>query len=296
MAAIEALGNTWGLVTPLRITEGITNRHLSRLLKDASLEAAELLERNVPRLGTVSGKVTNAQMEAAIRGIAPLSTELWNGVGNVTSQGIAQMGAAAGDQALDLDLLMGMPGTALLQYAPQAVFAAEQAVQDILSRRTAGFTLSDRIYANGKVSVRQVERIIEKNLVLQRSAKDIAREVRKFYDPKVPGGASYAAMRLGRTEINNAHHETTKRLAQDKPWVIGMKWNLSRSHPKPDPCDAYAVHDEGLGQGVFRSAPSKPHPQCFCWLTHVHEDTETFTNKLSSGQYDDWLDERGVVC
>lgn len=265
-------------------------------MKEASVDAERIITRNVDRMGTVSGRVSNAQMEAAIKGIAPMSTNLWTGVGSVTQQGITQMASVAGDQALDMDLLLGMPGNALLQYAPKLIYSAEQAAQDILSRRTAGFTLADRIYANGKVSVRQVERIVEKNLILQRSAKDIAREVRKFYDPKVPGGASYASFRLGRTEINNAHHETTKRLAADRPWVFAMKWNLSRSHPKPDPCDAYAGHNEGLGEGVFADPPSKPHPQCFCWLTHVTDDIDTFMNKLKGGQYDSWLDDQGVIC
>lgn len=293
---IESLGPTWGLVAPQRITEGITHRQLAILLKEAADDAAKLVEHNVGKLGTVSGQVKAAQLQAAIRGLQPVSTALWSGTGKITQAGMYQAGAAAADQALDLDLLLGMPGKGIIQYANLIHFDAAQSVEDIISRRTEGFALSQKIYANGKLTVRQVGRIVEKNLALQRSAREIAQQVRSHFHPNVPGGTSYAAMRLARTEINNAHHTTTKRLGKAKPWVLAMKWNLSRSHPKPDPCDAYAAHNEGLGAGVYEDPPSKPHPQCLCYLTHVTESEEEFINKLANGQYDNWLEDKGVTC
>jgi hypothetical protein len=293
---IAALGTQWGLVTPQRITEGITHRQMAALMKEAAADAEKLIAYNVGKLGSVGAQVTAAQLRAATAGLSALSTELWVGTGQITRAGMYQAAQAAADQSLDLDLIMGMPGKGILQYAHAIHFEAAQSVESVISRRTAGFKLADRIYAHGKLTTKQVGRIVEKNLLLQRSARDIAKEVKNHFSPTVPGGTSYAAMRLGRTEINNAHHETTKRLAKKKPWVLAMKWNLSKSHPKPDPCDAYATHQEGLGVGVFADPPSKPHPQCLCWLTHVHEDEDVFMDKLAKGQYDDYLVDNGVVC
>lgn len=295
-ATLADLSKTWGLVTPQRITEGITHRQMAKLLKEAGVEAEKLIASNVGKLGSVGATVTQAQLRAATAGLNTLSTELWTGTGKITRAGMYQAAGAAADQSLDLDLIMGMPGKGILQYAHAVHFEAAQSVESVISRRTGGFKLADRIYAHGKLTTTQVGRIVEKNLLLQRSARDIAKEVRSHFNPGVPGGTSFAAMRLGRTEINNAHHETTKRLAKSKPWVVAMRWNLSSSHPKPDPCDQYAAHEEGLGPGVFADPPSKPHPQCLCWLSHVTEEEDVFMDKLANGQYDNYLEDNGVIC
>lgn len=293
--AIVDMGTTWGLVTPQRITEGITHRQLSKVLKEAAADAEKLMLSNLSGL-SVSQQVTQAQLRQAVAGLGPISTELWGKAGQITQAGMYQAAQAAADQALDMDLFIGMPGKGILQYAEQLHFEAAHAVESLISRHTGGFALQQKIYANGRLTVKQVGRIVDKGLARQLSARDIAAQVKDHFRPDVKGGTSYAAMRLGRTEINNAHHTTTKRLAKDKPWVTGMKWNLSKSHPRPDPCDAYAAHDEGLGQGVFEDAPDKPHPQCLCWLTHVTVDEDVFMDRLAKGRYDDYLTDKGVVC
>lgn len=294
----EALGREFGLVAPQRITEGITHRQLARVLKDAAAEASAMIEFNVAKLGTVSGVVKQAQLSQAIAGLGAVSTELWTGVGKITRAGMYEAGQLAADQALDLDLFLGMPGNGILQYADLTHFQARQSVEDLISRRTEGYALSERIYANGKISVKNAGKIVERGLALQRSAAEIAFSVRGHFSPVVPGGVSYAAKRLARTEINNAHHTTTKRLALDKPWVLGMHWNLSRSHPKIDPCDEFAHGGDGPNPGDYSkpNVPSKPHPQCLCYLTHVQEDPDAFMDKLISGNYDDHLKSKGVTC
>ena len=59
--------------------------------------------------------------------------------------------------------------------------------------------------------------------------------------------------------------------AERAPWVDGVKWNLSASHPKPDICDDWATQDsDGLGAGCYlpRNAPVD-HPNGLCFLTDV---------------------------
>ena len=297
MASPEAVGKALGLKHPLLITDGITSRQMAILLKEAAADAEAMITANLAKQ-TFSGRMTAAQLRTATAGIGQMSTELWTGVGKITQAGMYHQAQLAADQALDLDLVLGMPAMGILQYAKQIHFDAAQAVNDVISRRTEGFKLADGVYQGSKQTVQQVGRIVEKNLILQRSAKDIARAVRDHISPSTPGGTSYAAMRLGRTEINNAHHTTTVRLAQDKPWITAMKWNISSSHPKPDECDQYAAHDEGLGEGVFtkQNVPRKPHPQCFCYVTHVQQDEDEFMNDLVNGKYDDWMSAKGVTC
>jgi hypothetical protein len=287
----EHLSRHYGFIQPQRITEGITHRQLAMVLKDAAAEASAMIEFNVAKIGSIGGKVTTAQLQQAVAGLGSVSTELWTGVGKITRAGMYEGATLAADQALDLDLFLGMPGTGVLQYATLTHFEARQSVEDLISRRTDGYKLSDRIYANGRLSVKQAGKVVERGLALQRSAREIAFSVRGHFSPAVPGGSSYAAMRLARTEINNAHHTTTLRLSKDKPWVQGWKWHLSHSHPRPDACDALAAQDHSKA-----NPPGKPHPQCLCYVTHLQEDPEQFMNKLVEGDYDDYLINRGVSC
>jgi len=288
----ESLARHHGFIQPQRITEGITHRQLAMVLKDAAAEASAMIEFNVAKLGTISGRVTTAQLQQAVAGLGSVSTELWTGVGKITRAGMHEGASLAADQALDLDLFLGMPANGVVQYAKLTHFEAAQSVEDLISRRTHGYKLSERIYANGNLSVKQTAKVVERGLALQRSARENAFAVRGNFSPVVPGGSSYAAMRLARTEINNAHHTTTLRLSKDKPWIGGWKWNLSSSHPRPDPCDALAaeLHTDK------DNPPDKPHPQCLCYVTHLQEDPDVFMRKLVDGQYDDYLGGKHVTC
>lgn len=288
--AAEQLARHNGLVVPNRITEGITHRQLARVLKEAAAEA----EKEMLRIAATNG-TRAVQLAQARAAMSEVSREMWNGTGNVIRAGVYTQAQVAAEQALDLDLLSGVPASAVEQMAPYFRYNAAQAVEDIISRRTDGFTLSERIYANGRVSTKQVGRIIDKALGQQLSARELAKQVKGFYSPGVPGGASYAAMRLARTEINNAHHTTTIRLTQDKPWVTGYKWNLSGSHPKPDECNEYADHN-GDGTWTKNEVPSKPHPQCLCYLTMTYPDDAELIDNIANGRYDGYLEDNGVTC
>lgn len=287
-----------GVVAPARLTDGITNREMSKLLKEAAQEAENTITDLLASESFTSQ--TRLRQIAAIRaGIQPISTELWNRTGKITEVGMFQQAQLAADQAMDRDFFLGMPGLAITQYARQMHIDAAAGIESVLSRRTNGYVLADRIYANGKATTAQVGRIVDRGLVLQKSAREIAKEVKGYYHPSVPGGASYASMRLARTEINNAHHHTTIRMSEQRPWVTGYEWNLSRSHPKPDPCNELAEADDyGLGPGRYTkgNAPDRPHPQCLCFLTHIQEDDDAFIDGLTSGKYDSWLEERKVAC
>jgi hypothetical protein len=297
MSAADELGYTFGLEQPLRLTEGITHRQMRKILNDAADDAAETVLRLAGQ-GNIGSMVTRTRAQAVRAGLHAVSDDMWKKTGNVIRAGIYEQAKLAANQGLDLDMLAGMPSMAGVQLAQVMHYEAAQAVEDIISRKTNGFTLKERIYRGGRRGTAQVGQIVDKALAQQLSARQLASQVKRFYKPTVPGGASYAAMRLARTEINNAHHDTTIRMAADKPWVHGFKWHLSGSHPIPDECNDYAVHNEGLGEGVFAkgSVPSKPHPQCLCYLTHVMSEDDEFISQLANGSYDPYLEDRGVKC
>lgn len=168
--------------------------------------------------------------------------------------------------------------------------------QVALARMELSYTaLSQRIYNTDVWLGSRVDQKITAALARGLTAREFAREAADWFDPHTPGGIRYAAMRLARSEINNAFHAVSVQQAQDKPWVHSMKWHLSGSHPRADICDEYAHEDKyDLGPGVFpkKDVPRKPHPHCFCYVTSVEIDEDEFLDSLVSGKFDRYIEDR----
>jgi hypothetical protein len=157
--------------------------------------------------------------------------------------------------------------------------AAESGFKSDAARRKRD--LSQKVYRLRALHEGKVEQVIRSGLVAGLSARELASEVYAYVSPTTSGGASYAAMRLARTEINNAFHE--RQIAGAKrPGVEAVKWNLSGSHKVPDECNVYAEHEPFDPDEV----PEKPHPQCFCYLTYVMQPPEKFREALENGDWD----------
>lgn len=102
------------------------------------------------------------------------------------------------------------------------------------------------------------------------------------YTGDVPAGSvDYNAARIARTELINNHRWAKIDSTKNKDWVIGWRWQLSHAHPKPDICDIWASHDEGLGAGVYSDAlkiSGLGHPHCFCQVNTVTIFEERYRN------------------
>jgi hypothetical protein len=167
---------------------------------------------------------------------------------------------------------------------------------ELMLRRfnTEQISLSQRVYRTEKLASGWVDKVVNLGIGRGLTAREIAKEVRGSIRPDVKGGVSYAAMRLGRTEINNSFHTATILSSVDKPWVQGQKWHLSNSHMVPDRCDKFAKEDQfGLGEGIFPrdQVPRKPHPQCFCYLAPYLQDEDEFVAAFARGSYDSYFDQ-----
>lgn len=171
---------------------------------------------------------------------------------------------------------------------------AEQTMDVAIARiYVSAIPLSERIYQSRVWADGRIQRLINSALLRGLSAREFAKEARDWFNPNTPGGARYAALRLARTEINNAFHATSVAQADEKPWINKMKWHLSRSHPKPDICDQYAKGGKD-GDGVYpvRDVPRKPHPQCFCFVTPISPNEDDFLDNLVAGKYDAYLESK----
>lgn len=122
------------------------------------------------------------------------------------------------------------------------------------------------------------------------SPKDVMRE-RYGYDPsadvKIRGGSvEFNSMRIARTETQRTYREVPARLAKNKKYAKGIKWNLSNAHPKPDICDQLAEQNKHkLGKGVYPidKLPNS-HPNCLCYTTTVILTEAQFLKLIEKGK------------
>ena len=149
--------------------------------------------------------------------------------------------------------------------------------------------LSRQVYKTSAFATGSLDRKINSALARGSSAKELADLVRSDINPKVAGGVSYAALRLGRSEINNAFHAMSIANAQEDPWVEQMEWHLSKVHKEHpgDLCETYAATQYFPKTDV----PAKPHPQCMCYVTRKSMDFDQFAAKLASGDFDRFYNE-----
>ena len=159
------------------------------------------------------------------------------------------------DEDLDLSNFAGIPQTVMADYANRV---------DV-----EGLKISPNLWANNQTAL--IENQVMSAIVRGQSAISLAQNLEKF----VLGGSigmghsiAYKTMRLARTEINTAYHESRRLSAMASPVVAGMQWRLSNRHPKWDVCDLLADQDlYQMGKGVYPPGqlPPKPHPNCICY-------------------------------
>lgn len=270
-----------------------TDAEIKRIAKNAALEADKVMQ-SLAAKGTTSAAIQSAQVA-----MAKVNVQMWANVLDATKVGIGDaVWNATEMQALFDERLFAAAGVSQEYWRASMIAKAKVGVDSLISRKQNGITLSQRVYKNQALSKGYVDRAINNGLALGKSAKAIAADVVGFIDPATPGGASYAAMRLGRTEVNNAFHATAVRNYQNTPWVQRVKWSLSGSHPagKVDECNDYAdsVHFKGGEAGEFLAmeVPGKPHPNCLCYVEPVVMDLDQYAKNFKSGQYDQYIEKQ----
>lgn len=282
--------------SPIKTFTRISKRTDGQVLQLLEEAARDTQKSIAARAGSKKvGSMTRAAQERALLvGIHTKMRETWEDVGSLIIFGereAAQAGVAAADY------MMGIYGRNHGNARLRGIQAAARAgVDAMISREENMYQLSRRVYKNAPLSYGLVEREIQKGLIRGFSAREMAGSVFSMISPSTPGGASFAAMRLARTEINNAFHFSQIRYTREMPWVEGYKWNLSGSHPENrgyDECEDMADEDhEGKGGGVYAKddVPGKPHPLCLCYITTVMMSNSNFDKRLKSGAFDNYLD------
>ena len=192
--------------------------------------------------------------------------------------------AAEKDKATLLRALGGNGVLLRVRYGEGLAVAVRNTVWK--TRWSDGFALSERVWKYGALISEELQDMVEQCVNQGLSAVNFSRAVEQYLDKPGPswttairpsvtgrGNIKYNALRLARTETNNAYREAQSLSAKESDIVKGIKWNLSHSHTGEHDCECekFATQDlYGLGPGVY--PPDKipiSHPNCMCYLTDV---------------------------
>jgi hypothetical protein len=267
-------------------------------LRDAMADAQRRINKLESKHG-IGAVVRRAQLLIIRRELRTVSEQLFRGVNRrIRAAGNAVADAASEAERVLQEILFRNSG----RRTPEELLAAQRAharrtVATYLARGQNGIGLSQRVYRTRALANGYVDRAVNRVILQGGSWQDVARSVKPMIDPNTKGGVSYAAKRLGRTELNNAFHTTQQASAEVNPFVLGVQWHLSSSHATPDRCDELAAgHSEGKGAGIYLPGdlPRKPHPQCLCFTTNEMMAEDDFLDLISNPDYLDGLvDEYG---
>lgn len=273
---------------PYRRVQAQTEHDLRAILE----QTARSIQRRINSLPLgVGGQVRAAQLRATLGAIRKMQRAMWTtGVRPTVMRAVkdAEDAAESAIEAMTRVAYAALPDAAAESLVRGLRASAESGLRSDAARKRRD--LSERVYRQRALHEGKVEDLIREGIISNLSAKELASTVYKYVSPTTPGGASYAAMRLARTEVNNAFHERQLEGAS-RPGVRAVQWNLSGSHVVPDLCNKYAAHG-GNGHYAPGNVPDKPHPQCFCYLTYITQSPEQFRKALANGDFDRELERR----
>ncbi|HHY95483.1 MAG TPA: hypothetical protein GX513_10825 [Firmicutes bacterium] len=263
-----------------------------RQVRQIYRRAAETVREDIRQ--ATPGTLRYGHLKALAKVLEQRARSLTSELLEATQAGIhlASREAVSGPEELVVRLVEGTFDRAEVR----RLFAAvnERAVLAFLARTGPdGLKLSDRVWRVGERYRNAIVRVLEDGIARGEDARKLAVEVQRYLQPGVwtvhkletrrrlgvSADVSYEAMRLVRTEMNNAFHEATILANRASPSYLGIYWRLSGEHPFPDVCDDYARHN-GDGFWPRGQEPVRPHPQCFCYILPRHERPEEFAERL----------------
>ena len=272
--------------------EGKASNEIHSVLEDAERS----IVRHLATIGTegIGGEIRRVQLNIAMRAVRTILRGTFGSVTDIVRDKQQKAAVAAVDAGLfdERGILHKLfPNSIDRQnYAESLRETAQRNIQSTITRvLKTEQPLSARVWKTNALANNMVSKAVNNALARGDSAENLAREVRKLIRPDVPGGVSYAAMRLARTEINNAFHAQSISDVQSKPWVHQMRWNLSKVHEE-DPGDACELYAQ-IGLFDKERIPVKPHPNCRCFVTADLPDYQEFEDNLVLGHYNAYLDD-----
>lgn len=272
------------------------DKRVLQALQEASIDAKKAVAKYEGK-DNISSKVAIYQSALVRSEIRKVVRSLFEGLVPVINAGASDAAEAAAKAALYedsqvLELLFPDPKERS-KFKASFKQTARHGIQAMVTRiLEPQWPLSTRVWNSGSIAAGVLDRKINSALARNASAVELAKLVESDLLPQhvkggKPGGTSYAAYRLARTEINNAFHAQSIGQAQDSPWVIEMEWHLSLSHGEEGCLCEYYAREQYFDKD---DVPPKPHPQCMCYVTSVDTGLDDFASQLKAGAFDDYYE------
>jgi len=264
-------------------------------LRKVYRRAAEWVRKDIE--GLIPGTLRRSHLEALTANLERRARELNAEVLTATQKGIYLAIETGTSAAQNISARLLKEAWSEVEIARLFAPINERAIMLVLARAGKdGLKLSGRVWRVGEHWRNAITRIVEDGVARGLDSRKIAREVQKYLQPGVwtphkfetrrrlgvPKDVSYEAMRLARTEMNNAFHEASIMANRAAPSYRGVYWRLSKSHPIPDTCDDLANAMTFGERGFYPEGhePPRPHPQCRCFVIPAHEDPDRFAERL----------------
>lgn len=164
--------------------------------------------------------------------------------------------------------------------------------------------LSERIWAYQKKYDRDIGYMIERGIVAQKSAYELAKDLEMYVNPKAKKPwewqkvypncnrvVDYNAQRLARTSVTHAYQLSFQRATKDNPFVEQYQWNSSNAGKT---CELCAKRD---GKLFDKDKLPLDHPNGMCVVTavipkeldEIAEELNDWANGESNPELDKWL-------
>jgi hypothetical protein len=155
-----------------------------RILREAAAEA----ERIIKSYGR-KGSFEKTRARQALRDLRQLTLDLFGEVDGVTRVGVkaAAKSAAISEKWFSLVLKKHF-GDDIPNWERALGYSAENGITALLAKQKNAIPLSRKIYLARAFSNDQIGTVISRDLLLQKSARQIANDVKKLINPSGPGG------------------------------------------------------------------------------------------------------------
>lgn len=135
------------------------------------------------------------------------------------------------------------------------------------------YTLSSSIWGNNKQRIKEIEKIIARGIMENKSVDQIAQMLTRYVNPNVRDGSKidYNAQRLARTTIQHAYQQAYIQATIHNPFIEAYKWITAGDHIVCPLCIERETEDKyGLGEGVFpKDKIPLDHPNGRCTIEAV---------------------------
>lgn len=281
----------------------ITNRqaqHIKKLYEELSQEISEEIEA-LSKRSNISSILRIDYLTGLQKQINNEIHMIGNKTNNIIKEGMSAVAAAV---VADNQAFLGSIG---LNISNAYSFIPKDIVNDIATGKlySGRWTLNEAIWGNSKKTIRDINDVVAKGIIGQKSTYDIAKDLEKYVNPAMkkawdwskvyPGTArkvDYNAQRLARTMISHAYQDSIVRTTRDNPFVECYEWMTAGGDRVCEICQeresgfhGVVINGHAMHGCYYADDLPLDHPNGMCTIdVYIDKDYDAITDRLA-----DWV-------